>query len=696
VTAVQSSATLNWVLGEYVMESVIRAGGRSTVYAARRNGSEDVRALKVVSIGSDPGARSVADAERRGAELQQEFARHHGLVPKVEAIGEARSCLYVAMEYVPGEDLLDVLARGPLPQARALDIAIALATFLEKTHRFIVPGRAPERIIHADLKPSNVRIRPDGSICVLDFGIAKAMAEQRLETTQKWGTRQYMSPEWLHSGTIDEQVDYWSLGILLYEMLAGYRPFRRFEKHDNQLEDAIRRRERPEAPPAYVNHAVRSVIGRLLAPEVAQRYSGAAEIRAALETCRRGLPADAIDASDASRTHLVSAAPLVDVPTLPAPKTGLAAADVATLDAPARQDVLTEPAPRRAAILDSPATEPCPVPGAGLPPPLPNAIVPPKSRPPGRWGSLRRVMIAAGWMIFAVILASEGIACVAAERLRSDAAVANEQELDAALTRRTQLAGWTLFDAALRFRADPVLKDRLVSLADIVIADYRQEQPTVGRPEWEQARNWLTQAASLYPGDRQVRAKLRYTEGHVQRLLAARRTDGQQTKAARQSYYTAIQKFREAASLDSDSPDPYLGMTHTYVYGLGDVDNAVESLKAAEKRGYKQTRRERAQIGDGYRTRGERLWRSARNLEGDQQRDAYERAQEDFKRCVESFTPIVEFANAADQLRRCESRLHDLDEHREPWWRRLLDLDNIEVSIKPSTPETPRPDEQPR
>lgn len=747
----QTASNLNWVLGDYVLESVIRAGGRSTVYTARKHGEGELRALKLIAIGADSSDRTIADAEQRGAELQQQFARHHGLVPFVEEIAETRSCLYVVMEYVPGEDLFDALARGPLPWQRALDIAIELATFLEKTHRFEVAGRGTERIIHADLKPGNVRIRPDGHICVLDFGIAKAMAERRLETTQKWGTRQYMSPEWLQTGTIDEQVDYWSLGVLLYEMLAGYRPFRRFERHDNQLEDAIRRREPIELLPSHAaDPSLRQVVARLLAPEIRQRYASAVDIRIALEACRR------------------------DIPTLPVIRS--AAAELLPIGR--REDVATLPAPVGGAPIDSPPTEPVrrdgeagaaesgsfglptervpfpgvvgsavpPLPplvpqlaqqpgalhmpltptgsislgrvqGSGLTngnfdvvtapvlPPVPVSPATPSSYlptgtptgTPGRPGQRNRSVAAILlWIMFATILASEGIACIAAERLRADAATADEGDVDGIMKRRMALAGWTLFDAAVHVRADPVLRDRLLSLADLVIANYRQEQPTVGRAEWEQAHGWLTRAVVLYPENKTVLSRLRYTEGHLQRLTGQKLAEQSgQAKQARQSYYAAVQKFREAATLDTKMPDPYLGLTHTYVYGLGDVDNAVDSLNNAEKRGYKLNRRERAQLGDAYRARGERVWRTARDLEGDQKRDAYQRAHKDFKRCVEYFTPIVEFANAADQLQKCEARVADLDEQITPWWKKLFGDDpskseGVEPGVDPQRPDRSR------
>jgi serine/threonine protein kinase len=723
VTAVHQPATLNWAIGEYVIESVIRAGGRATVYAARRHGVDGLRALKVIAIGPGGDARTVADAERRGAELQQAFAQRHGLVPWVEEIGETRSCLYVAMELVPGEDLFDILARGPLSPPHALEIAIELATFLERTHGFEVPERGPERIIHADLKPGNVRVRPDGHIRVLDFGIAKAMAERRIVTTQKWGTRQYMSPEWLQTGMIDEHVDYWSLGVVLYEMLAGYRPFRRFERHDNQLEDAIRRRERPEALPAPVDLAIQQVVGRLLAAEIPQRYPNAATIRAALEGCRRGVPAlpSGLTRRDDVLTEPVPASLRVDSPGAePAPAAPRAdpvaqpmsvqpdslpterVDEFVGADSPATEPV---PAALRADLVahpmsvrpDSPPTEPAPLPSPPLAPAASPSVATAAAtarRAPTR---LRKYFVGGFLMILVAMLATERIACVAAERLRADAAVADEQQLDEALKRRAQFAGWTMFNAAAHLRADPVLKRRLVSLADGVITNYRQEQPTVTRADWDRARTWLNQAVGLYPDDDRLLAKMRYTEGHLQRLLGLQRAEINQPKSARQSYYAAIQKFQEAASLDPKSPDPYLGLTQTYIYGLGDVDAALEAQKAAEQRGYRLNRRERAALGDGYRARGERTWRGARDLKGDQQREAYERAQDDFKRCVESFGPIVEFANAADQLHRCEMRLTELENQKTPWWKRLFGSGSeFELHLtEPARPESPR-SESPR
>jgi hypothetical protein len=376
--------------------------------------------------------------------------------------------------------------------------------------------------------------------------------------------------------------------------------------------------------------ALQRVVARLLAPEIGDRYANAPEIG-------RDLAVSGDDTPPTTPVH--------------------------------GQDVPTERVPVGWRSPQSPPTEPRPPEertGAA-----PNLAAPAVSTLAWARRVIRRVLdpatrrqtvVTALWILVAMVLASEGIACVAAERLRSDAAIADERELDTALQRRTQLAGWTLFDTGVHLRVDPILRRRILGLADVVIADYRQEEPTVVRSHWEGAKRWLTSAVALYPTDRALTSRLRYVEGHLLRLIGDRRAESGQPRAARQSYHEAIQSFREAATLDARSPDPYLGLSRIYVYGLGDVDNAADAIREAERRGYRPGRRERAQLADGYRTRGERLRRSARTLRGEPQREAYGRAQEDFERCVEFLQPIVDFGNAASQLEACERRVGEIEQ----------------------------------
>jgi tetratricopeptide (TPR) repeat protein len=217
-----------------------------------------------------------------------------------------------------------------------------------------------------------------------------------------------------------------------------------------------------------------------------------------------------------------------------------------------------------------------------------------------------------------------------------------------------RLRRWNLLHLGPRLRLDDPLRERLVSLADAVLLDYRQEEPTVAEAQWRQASEALKWAANLAPGDARILPKELNCEAHLNRIAAQSRMKTSAT-VARQAYKQAIEQFTRAAALDPASPDPYLGLSRIYIYGLENVDEGANAIHEAESRGYQPGRRERALLGDGYLRRAEKSRRQ--RVFGDQRRRAMESARDDYRRCVDFFDPIIGFGKAAENLEFCKRRL---------------------------------------
>ena len=243
---------MSWQVGGYATESEkpFDQGSFGTVWRARRV-SDDARvALKLVLLTDAADSRERIAAERHGAMLQQRFQQAHGMVPTVYDFGyDADESLFIAMELVEGGALTDLIKTAPVDPNVAAGYAIRICEFLDKAHSFAttVEGEPYHRLVHADLKPSHLLVGPSGDVKVLDFGIAKALAKTTQVTTNNWGTSAYASPERLEHGHVNEHVDFWSLGVILYEMLAGHRPYPGLERNPSQLERAIRGNA-PRAP----------------------------------------------------------------------------------------------------------------------------------------------------------------------------------------------------------------------------------------------------------------------------------------------------------------------------------------------------------------------------------------------------------------------------------------------------------------
>ena len=623
-----------WIIGDYVVDPTpIESGAFGTVYAAHHRVDGRRAALKLVLSTDAPDSPDKLAAERRGAELQQQFGRVHGTVPEVYEFGTHRGRhFYIAMEFVEGGSLAQLIARGPMEPAVAARHAAAICEFLEQAHQFLtIEGESGSAIVHADLKPQHILLPRPGEIRVLDFGIAKALAKTRQVTTNIWGTIYYASPEQLESGGVNPHVDFWSLGVMLYEMLAGHRPYAQLEHNRSRLEQAIRTNERREPLPASCPPALLAIVNKLLAYQPGRRYPNAAAIRADLEAFLAGRPPAAAAEYDAPPTMAIARPPLPP-----------AAQSPADLVPP------TEPLPA-ARVTPAAETEPLPV-------------APPPARE--RAYSLRRLAWLAALLLVVALLAVEGVAWVAAERFRGNVESIDGRAVADMKQDYDLIRSWGTLDLGLRWRVHGLLRERLVALGDAVIADYRREQPAVGLIEWRQAREALAWALQLAPGDPAIEAKQIACDAHVTRISA--QSQPRASSRRQQLFASAIAKFRRAAELDPRSFDPYLGISRTQVYGMGDVDAAVAAIAEAEKRGYQMGRRERAQLGDGYLRSAERSRQLARTLSGDQRRRELENAQASYARCVELFDPVVGFGNAAQNLEFCKRQLKTISAELEP------------------------------
>jgi Serine/threonine protein kinase len=259
-TAGQAGTTVTTVfervrVGPYEIVHEIGRGGMAVVFFATDSRDGRPVALKLVPTGPDPDTQEVLEAERWGAKLQEQFCQISQNVPFVYEHGTEGGYFYIAMEYLDGRNLSEILAAGALAPNRAVGIAIQLCRFLEAAHGFesTIDGRNLRSLLHGDLKPRNIRVRWADKVKILDFGIAKALSLSRKVTRSDFGSITYVSPERLESGEIDTYSDFWAVGVLLYEMLAGLQPFR--APDTRRLELRIRSLQPPEplgpsCPPA--------------------------------------------------------------------------------------------------------------------------------------------------------------------------------------------------------------------------------------------------------------------------------------------------------------------------------------------------------------------------------------------------------------------------------------------------------------
>jgi tetratricopeptide (TPR) repeat protein/class 3 adenylate cyclase len=274
------SSALGWEgrsVGQYRILEALGSGAMGVVYKAL-----DERLGRHVALKFLPPHLGVRpDAKRRFLlEARAAATLDHANICTIHEIGETpEGQLFIAMPLYNGETLQTRLMRGPLPCDDAVAIALQIARGLQQAH--------DHGIVHRDVKPSNVMLLSDGGAKVLDFGVAKVQDVTITDGDIVLGTVAYMSPEQAAGRDVDHRADVWSVGVVLYEMLAGTRPFQGNSRQ--VLIDAILARDpepvsawRADLPPA-IDDVVRRALAKLRDERYASMSSMAADLAALVE-----------------------------------------------------------------------------------------------------------------------------------------------------------------------------------------------------------------------------------------------------------------------------------------------------------------------------------------------------------------------------------------------------------------------------
>ena len=247
---------------QFEILELIGRGGMGAVYRGRQPLLDRSVAIKLLPAAA---AADSAFAERFRNEARALGRLQHPHIVSIYETGQTtEGHLFIVMEFVPGCDLAQLLAKGPIPAARALGIASAVCAALEFAHT--------HGVIHRDIKPANVLIANDGTVKVADFGVARVRSEldeaQLTFTGLAVGTPDYMAPEQRAGGLVDGRADLYSLGVMLYEMLTGQLP---------------RGAWQPPSQKGDTSPHLDAVVEKTLQADPAQRPQTAAELRTGLD-----------------------------------------------------------------------------------------------------------------------------------------------------------------------------------------------------------------------------------------------------------------------------------------------------------------------------------------------------------------------------------------------------------------------------
>ena len=639
-------------VGRFEIRDFLGRGAIGDVYLAWDPVRSAEVALKLVRM--QRADLEMLEAERNGIALQRQISE---VAPQVAAVyeqGEEGGFFWVAMEYVAGMDLSEVLAQERLTETRAVLIGRQLCAMLETCHQFAaeIGGRRISGIVHGDIKPENIRLQENDRVRVLDFGIAKHLSQTRRFTVNLFGSLPYTPPERLDRGAVDRHSDLWAVGVVLYLMASGRPPF---DGDDPEaLEAKIRRGEPPAPLPAELSPKLRKIIRKSLAFEVDRRYATAEAMKEDLDAWLEGLPLPSesapLPAEDVSATRRTSQP-------LEAPA-GALGETRRTVDPSRSVEVGSDRSDRSDRSVQSQigATRRTTTPLSEAPPPLLVAEAQPSSAPREKrpW---RRILIA---VLALVIIFTQAWVRTEAREIQHALVGNPNPDLDALWQRYREADRFTLGLGVGLGAAREELRSALRQQAERILDTYHGDTSRTTEKGWEKAHHDLEAALDL-DYDRETRARMIYCQAHLDRIASqALRAKGQKA-AADKKLEDAVAGFRDAARRAPDWPDPYLGLARVYSYETFDLDALQKSLGELGKRGYPLGRREKAMLADGFRKKGIELTaRADKATRPEDQIELLEHAKQHFEQALTFYAEIQGYADSRANRADVEQRLQEV------------------------------------
>ena len=563
--------------GPYHVLYPLAAGNQSQVDLVENTKAGDRReVLKRISvIPHNDENRDLISAETQGAALQREAHARNPSIIQVYDSGTLNNRFYISMEYVEGRSLAEYLKeRGSLlAPLEAASIAREICNQVATLHQFTVTvdGKS-HAFLHNDIKPSNIQIRKsDGQLRLIDFGAAKKVTYTKKLAPNDFASVAYCSPERLRDRVSDINSDLWSVGVVLYEMVAGYLPYN--ASSPLQLEAVIMSGARPAPLPPSCPPALRDIIYKALSIAIADRYPSAPAFAEALQAFCADPQLQTAPPPSPSENPTRRVAPSSGNASGPLPRTsGSAGSRFTTTPSSDRYQPRVRPQrpPRR------PLSVPAPILALG------RAF----ARRPLAFTLRAGILALLGYWFILLWWAHGDAQKLYASLDGKDFAAMSVSGLEAATAevrdlRKHSRGQFFAFTSGLARN----IKPRVMEAGERPLVAYRNEQmPSPTAADWLNARSCFNLAAAIDPSDRLVHAELDLTDGHLERL--------------KRHLEDARRKFASASSFAPNSPDPWIGLAYIAAYHDQNFQALIDDQTMEQRAHYTLGTREAAQRGD--------------------------------------------------------------------------------------------------